>query len=81
MHPAPSVIIFSVLSGLGFGLLAYLGAAVITPNGWTAFFWWGLGYGLAIVGLMAATFHLGNPKNAIMAFSQWRTSWRSVHGR
>ena len=28
MHPAPSVIIFSVLSGLGFGLLAYLGLAV-----------------------------------------------------
>lgn len=77
MHPAPSVIIFSVLSGIGFGLLAYLGIGVVAPSGWAAFFWWGLGYGLAIVGLMAATFHLGNPKNAIKAFSQWRTSWLS----
>ena len=77
MHPAPSVIIFSVLSGAGFGLLAFLGAGAITPTGWGAFFWWGLGYTLAIAGLLAATFHLGNPKNAIKAFSQWRTSWLS----
>ena len=25
MHPAPSVILFSSLSGMGFGLLAWLG--------------------------------------------------------
>ena len=77
MHPAPSVIIFSVLSGLGFGLLAYLGVGVVHLAGWNAFFGWGLGYTLAIVGLLAATFHLGNRKNAIKAFSQWRTSWLS----
>ena len=77
MHPAPSVIIFSVVSGMGFGLLAYLGAGIVAPAGWTAFLWWGFGYGLAIVGLLAATFHLGNPKNAIKAFGQWRTSWLS----
>ena len=77
MHPAPSVIVFSVLSGLGFGLLAYLGAGLVQPQGWAAFLWWGLGYSLAIAGLLAATFHLGNPKNAIKAFSQWRTSWLS----
>ena len=77
MNPAPSVIIFSVLSGLGFGVLAYLGAGIVTPAGWAAFLWWGLGYALAIAGLMAAAFHLGNPKNAVKAFSQWRTSWLS----
>ncbi|MGL5011130.1 MAG: dimethyl sulfoxide reductase anchor subunit family protein [Paracoccaceae bacterium] len=77
MNPAPSVIVFSVLSGMGFGLLAFLGAGFVVPAGWAAFLWWGLGYALALAGLLAATFHLGNPKNAIKAFSQWRSSWLS----
>jgi sulfite dehydrogenase (quinone) subunit SoeC len=77
MHPAPSVILFSTLSGLGFGFLAFLGWGALTPTGWMALFLWGLGYGLAVIGLLAATFHLGNPTNALKAFSQWRTSWLS----
>ncbi len=77
MHPAPSVILFSTLSGLGFGFLAFLGWGALQPSGWAAFFLWGLGYGLAVGGLMASTFHLGNPKNALKAFTQWRTSWLS----
>ncbi|MCX7288111.1 MAG: dimethyl sulfoxide reductase anchor subunit, partial [Rhodobacterales bacterium] len=62
---------------LGFGFLAFLGAGFPAPSGWAAFFLWGLGYGLAVAGLLAATFHLGNRKNALKAFSQWRTSWLS----
>jgi DMSO reductase anchor subunit len=77
MHPALSVILFSTLSGLGFGFLAFLGWGVISPSGWAAFFLWALGYGLAVGGLMASTFHLGNPKNVLKAFTQWRTSWLS----
>ena len=77
MHPAPSVILFSTLSGLGFGFLAFLGWGALVTSGWSAFFLWGLGYGLAVAGLMSATFHLGNPKNALKAFTQWRTSWLS----
>jgi sulfite dehydrogenase (quinone) subunit SoeC len=77
MHPAPSVILFSTLSGLGFGFLAFLGWGAIMPFGWIAFFLWGLGYALAVAGLLAATFHLGNPKNGLKAFTQWRTSWLS----
>ncbi|MBL9051955.1 MAG: dimethyl sulfoxide reductase anchor subunit [Tabrizicola sp.] len=77
MHPAPSVILFSTLSGLGFGFLAFLGWGVLQPSGWAAFFLWALGYVLAVGGLLASTFHLGNPKNALKAFTQWRTSWLS----
>ncbi|MGB8813569.1 MAG: DmsC/YnfH family molybdoenzyme membrane anchor subunit [Paracoccaceae bacterium] len=77
MHPAPSVILFTVLSGLGFGYLAYLGLGLATPTGWLAFFHYGLGYALAVGGLMASTFHLGNPQRALRAFTQWRTSWLS----
>lgn len=77
MHPAPSVILFSVLSGMGFGLLAYLGVGLAQTSGWAAFLWWGAGYALAITGLLAAAFHLGNPRNGLKAFSQWRTSWLS----
>ncbi|MDB5657407.1 MAG: dibenzothiophene desulfurase, partial [Cypionkella sp.] len=65
------------LSGAGFGLLFYLGLGLVHPFGWLAFCWWGLGYCLAVIGLLASTFHLGNPKRAWRAFSQWRTSWLS----
>ncbi|NEY91682.1 dimethyl sulfoxide reductase anchor subunit family protein [Tabrizicola oligotrophica] len=79
MHPAPSVLVFTVLSGLGFGALAFL-AVFVHPYGWPAFALWGLGYGLAIAGLLASTFHLGHPERAWRAFSQWRTSWLSREG-
>ena len=74
MHPAPSVIVFTVLSGMGFGLLAMLGLGAV---GWAGFWAWGLGYGLAVAGLAASAFHLGNPQRALLAFTQWRTSWLS----
>ncbi len=77
MHPAPSVILFTVLSGMGFGCLAFLGLGLPAPAGWTAFLHWGLGYALAVGGLSASTFHLGNPQRALKAFSQWQTSWLS----
>ena len=77
MNPAPSVILFTVLSGLGFGFLAFLGVDWPAPRGIWAFVAWGLGFGLAVGGLLASTFHLGNPQRAHLAFSQWRTSWLS----
>ena len=77
MNPASSVIVFTVFSGMGFGCLAFLGLGLPAPAGWVAFFLWGLGYGLAVGGLMASTFHLGNPQRALKAFSQWRSSWLS----
>lgn len=80
MHPAPSVILFTVLSGMGFGLLALLALGAAQPLGLMAFLHWGLGYGLAVGGLLASTFHLGNPQRALRAFTQWRTSWLSREG-
>jgi DMSO reductase anchor subunit len=77
MHPAPSVIIFTVLSGLGFGGLAMLALGLWPVAGAAALVAWGLGYGLAVAGLTASSFHLGNPQRALLAFSQWRTSWLS----
>ena len=77
MHPAPSLIIFTTLSGIGFGLLAWLGFGLRTPTGIAAIVFFGLGYGLAGIGLIAAAFHLGHPERALLAFTQWRSSWLS----
>ena len=77
MHPAPSVIIFTSLSGLGFGLLIFLGLGYPDIRGWMAFVFFAIAYALAVGGLLASTFHLGHPERAIKAFSQWRTSWLS----
>jgi len=77
MHPAPSVIIFTTLSGLGFGLLVWLGLGFPFVTGWVAFAFFAIAYGLAVGGLMASTFHLGHPERAMKAFTQWRTSWLS----
>lgn len=84
MHPAPSVVLFTVLSGAGYGLLLVMGLGValrLAPADrllGTA----GLGLALALVtaGLAASTWHLGHPKRAWRALSQWRTSWLSREG-
>lgn len=80
MHPAPSVILFTTLSGVGFGLLAFLGLGLPDVTDFTAFAFFAIAYLLAVGGLMASTFHLGHPERAMKAFSQWRTSWLSREG-
>ena len=77
MHPAPSVIFFTTFSGLGFGLLAWLGFGMPDVTGWTAFAFFAMAYVMAVGGLLASTFHLGRPERAIKAFTQWRSSWLS----
>jgi DMSO reductase anchor subunit len=77
MHPAPSVILFTTLSGLGFGLLFWLGLGMPSPTGVVAFVFLAIAYLLAVGGLLASTFHLGHPERALKAFSQWQTSWLS----
>lgn len=85
MHPALSVIFFTVASGAGFGLFSLLFIA--------DFFALGGGFSreqliigglvslaLIVFGLLSSTFHLANPKNAWRAFSRFRTSWLSREG-
>lgn len=84
MHPASSVIFFTVSSGLGYGLLALLGAMGamgLLPDDRT-FGLVAVSVALAAVtaGLLSSTFHLGHPERAWLAFTQWRTSWLSREG-
>lgn len=80
MHPAPSIIAFTTLSGLGFGLLAWLGIDSTPPTEMIGFVFFALAFLLAAGGLMASTLHLGHPERAWRAFSQWKTSWLSREG-
>jgi len=84
LHPAPSIVLFTVASGTGYGMLFLLGLGVplglLSQDRWLG----GLGLGLALAlvsaGLLASTFHLGHPERAWRAFSQWRSSWLSREG-
>jgi DMSO reductase anchor subunit len=83
MHPAFSVIFFTVISGLGYGLWVALGARLLygydtSPT--TALVALGLGGVLVTAGLCSSLLHLGQPQRAWRAFSQWRTSWLSREG-
>jgi DMSO reductase anchor subunit len=84
MHPAYSVIFFTVSSGAGYGLLAAL--AVASLLGWLPaglLFWLVaamLSLGMITAGLLSSTFHLGHPERAWRALSQWQTSWLSREG-
>lgn len=85
MHPAFSVIVFTTLSGAGYGLWCWLGLRLALggvargdAGPWLA----GLALGgvLVVAGLLASLAHLGQPARAWRALSQWRTSWLSREG-
>ena len=89
MHPALSVIFFTTLSGAGYGLLAWLGISIALLNSRSASMpalhalqLAGLVFGLLLstVGLISSLGHLGQPRRAWRALSQWRTSWLSREG-
>lgn len=82
MHPAFSVIFFTTLSGLGYGLWMwtalwstlhrsepYLGLVGVLAAGVPV-----------TIGLLSSLGHLGKPLRAWRSFSQWRTSWLSREG-
>lgn len=84
MKPALSVILFTVSSGAGFGLVLLailfdlfgigdLTRATLLEAGV-------IGFVLITLGLLASTAHLANPKNAWRSFTRFRTSWLSREG-
>ena len=78
MHPARSIILFSTLSGLGFGIMFWIGVAGLPSPYYFAYY--ALAFVLAGAGLISSTLHLGRPERAWRAFSQWRSSWLSREG-
>lgn len=85
MHPAFSVLIFTVTSGFGYGLMLFLilaqllcGAPFSSANDYLIAF--SVALFLMTVGLLSSTFHLANKKNAWRAFNRFRTSWLSREG-
>ena len=84
MHPAFSVIFFTVSSGTGYGLLFLFGLLAATgalpKDPLFAFVGMSIGLGLVGAGLLSSLLHLGHPERAWRAFSQWRTSWLSREG-
>lgn len=82
MNPAFSVIVFSTLSGAGYGLLALVAIAVLAQAApaRTLLALLPLALALVTVGLLSSLAHLGKPQRAWRAFSQWRTSWLSREG-
>lgn len=81
MHPALSVIFFTVSSGAGLGLIAWIGLGAPMPgSGIGIFLAAALAFGLTKLGLLSSTFHLGHPERALRAFTQWRSSWLSREG-
>jgi len=77
MHPAPSIIVFTVLSGLGLGTMAWVGFGLGPDTGAYPWLASALALGLTGLGGVASVGHLGRRDNAWRAFSQWRSSWLS----
>lgn len=84
MHPAYSVIFFTVSSGIGFGVVMITGTLAVLGrlpgDGYFAFGVMAGALAAAAAGLISSSLHLGHPERAWRAFSQWRTSWLSREG-
>jgi len=82
MHPAISVIFFTVVSGAGYGLMALVALSILFNidgglNNEQVMMGGTLAMLLITLGLMSSSLHLANPKNAWRSMSRFRTSWLS----
>jgi len=76
MRPAPSLIAFSTLSGVGFGALAWAGLEALAGAPVQRLIIL-VATVLAVIGLLSSVTHLGKPLRAWRALTQWRSSWLS----
>ena len=77
MKPATSLIIFTVLSGFGFGLLFWLNLNLHSSEIFSNVVIFPIAFLFSVIGLIASSFHLGNPQRALLSFTQWKSSWLS----
>ncbi|MEH6443597.1 MAG: DmsC/YnfH family molybdoenzyme membrane anchor subunit [Oceanospirillaceae bacterium] len=82
MHPAFSVLVFTVVSGAGYGLvflmiLGHLSGVTVLQDKTLLLSAGALSFVMISGGLLSSTLHLANPKNAWRAFSRFKTSWLS----
>lgn len=86
MNPAFSVIVFTTLTGTGFGLWFWIALRISLGDRpqWFDGLGWMLGLltaaALVATGVIASLWHLGKPARVWRAFSQWRSSWMSREG-
>ncbi len=84
MHPALSVVFFTVASGAGYGVLICLallaGFAGFELSACARLTGLAIAMVLVTAGLLSSTGHLGHPERAWRALSQWRSSWLSREG-
>lgn len=84
MHPAFSVIFFTVFSGTGYGLMALMGLSaalgILPRDPWFSATALTVGVAAISAGLLSSTIHLGHPERAWRALSQWRSSWLAREG-
>lgn len=84
MHPAPSIIFFTVMAGAGYGLVIDFCLAVlfldlvVEPVVGAIIVLAALVF--AAAGLSSSLLHLRRPSRARLALSQWRSSWLSREG-
>ncbi|MBC6440087.1 MAG: dimethyl sulfoxide reductase anchor subunit [Rhodospirillales bacterium] len=84
MHPAISIVLFTGLSGAGYGALVWIGVLnalrQLPESRVFAVIVSALCLALIVAGLLSSTFHLRHPERAWRALSQWRSSWLSREG-
>ncbi len=72
-----SLTFFTIFSGLGFGLLAFLGLGMPGVTGGSALAFFSIALLFAVGGQISSVFRLGHHEPVSKSFRQWPNSWHS----